>query len=130
MYLWSKDLEIGIHSIDLQHKKMITSSVLVYDLLRHHDDYSVDFDEIYSILEELKQYAGYHLQTEEKLLLQYNDLNYYELKVEHNSFFEFYNTHYEKIEKNSKISLSNFAVKINLWIFEHIAYRTCVFKEH
>lgn len=120
MIKWSDDYLIGIEEIDNQHKKLFEITDEAFNLLK--DGFRVDkYDEIVSILEELKSYAIYHFKSEEEYMLKIGYKRYFSQKVEHDDFIEkINNIDLYKVDENQNaylMSIVEFAVQ---WISDHI----------
>lgn len=120
MVKWSDDYLIGIEEIDNQHKKLFEITDEALNLLK--DDLRVDkYDEIASILEELKSYAKYHFKSEEEYMLSIGYKRYFSQKVDHDDFIEkINNIDLNKVDENQEeylMSIVEFAVQ---WISDHI----------
>ncbi len=89
MFLWKKEFELGIDSIDEQHKKLLEIGNRINDLLCSHDDGDDNYDEIYTVIEELKDYTVYHFKTEENLFIKYKYPEYSIHKKEHDDFIAY-----------------------------------------
>jgi hemerythrin len=64
MIKWKDEYALGVAEIDTQHQKLFEISNQAYALLR--DKLTTDkFDQMVSIIDELKDYCHYHFQTEE-----------------------------------------------------------------
>jgi len=72
---WSKDLTIGIESIDNQHKKLISIVNTLHDAMQSPDSRDV----LSNIFRELTSYTQTHFAYEERLFAQYG----YQESTEH-----------------------------------------------
>ncbi|BDV00544.1 hypothetical protein TDMWS_06290 [Thermodesulfomicrobium sp. WS] len=63
---WTKDLELGIPSIDEQHQKLVAMVNRLHRSLERSDTAAAG-----RVLQELIEYTGYHFGTEEKFFDQY-----------------------------------------------------------
>lgn len=73
MFLWKKEFELGISSIDDQHKRLLEIGNRINDLLINHEEDDDNYDEIFMVIEELKDYTIYHFNTEEELFVNYSN---------------------------------------------------------
>lgn len=80
MFLWKKEFELGISSIDDQHKRLLEIGNRINDLLINHEEDDDNYDEIFMVIEELKDYTIYHFNTEEELFVKYKYPEYNEHK--------------------------------------------------
>lgn len=70
MFLWKKEFELGISSIDDQHKRLLEIGNRINELLINHEEDDDNYDEIFTVIEELKDYTVYHFNTEEELFIK------------------------------------------------------------
>jgi len=82
-FKWTDDLKTGSQVIDYQHKRLIS---LVNDLhdIQENEDFKEDLIEV--VIEELKQYAKFHFETEEKFLDKIKHENIADHKKLHRTF--------------------------------------------
>lgn len=117
MIAWSESFNLGIEEIDEQHKKLIELVNLVYYSINNKHSHF----EILLIFNELKEYALYHLEYEEKLMKKLNYNNYLAHQDSHNTFenkiFAFQNDIENK--KNHYILKKKF-IKSLVYFIEHI----------
>ena len=67
MIAWKEDYEVGIDVVDSQHKELFVIAGKAFDLFKN--EFVTDkYDAMVEILEELKDYAAFHFETEEKYL--------------------------------------------------------------
>ena len=131
MFVWKKEFELGIKSIDEQHKKLLELGNKINDLLIYHDENDDNYDEIYEVIEALRAYTVYHFRTEEELFLKYNYSEYKEHKKEHDDFIQFLKTiNPEDIDVNQKEFLKKLLAKIVQWVFKHIITTDFMYKDY
>jgi len=130
MFIWKKEFELGIESIDNQHKKLLEIGNRVNDLLAIHSD-DKNYDEIIKVIEDLKDYTIYHFKTEEDLFIKYNYTEYNQHKKEHEGFTQYINSvNYNLVEENQGIFLENLLKKIVNWVFQHIITSDYMYKDY
>lgn len=130
MFLWKKEFELGINSIDEQHKKLLDIGNRINDLLKNHDE-NDDFDEILIVIEELKDYTVYHFNTEEELFLKYKYTDYEKHKKEHDEFIAYLDSiNFQDVDKNQKEFLKDLLTKIVKWVFNHIITTDFMYKDY
>lgn len=84
---WKKDYKTGISMIDSQHKKLFQIANKAYGLLK--DEFTLDkYDDIVATLEELKEYAIYHFDCEQKYMQSINYKDFPGHKKEHDKFVD------------------------------------------
>lgn len=131
MLLWKKEFELGINSIDEQHKKLLDIGNQINDLLIHHEEGDDNFSEIYTVIEELKEYTVYHFDTEEELFVKYNYPEYDKHKKEHDVFIEYIDSvDLDHVDGNQKEFLKQLLEKIVQWVFKHIISTDFLYKDH
>ena len=131
MFIWKKEFELGIKSIDEQHKCLLDLGNRINELLVNHDDDDDNYDEIYEVIEELRAYTVYHFNTEEELFLKYNYPEYHAHKKEHDDFVAFLRSvNPEDIDDNQKGFLKKLLAQIVQWVFKHIITTDYMYKDY
>ena len=131
MFLWKKEFELGIDSIDEQHKKLLEIGNRINDLLSSHDDGDDNYDEIYTVIEELKDYTVYHFKTEEDLFIKYKYPEYSIHKKEHDDFIAYVESvNLDSLDDNQKHFLKELLGKIVQWVFKHIITTDFMYKDY
>ena len=121
MFIWKKELELGIRSIDKQHRKLFEIGNKIHDLVITHREGDDDYDEIHALVAELKDYTVYHFKTEEELFLKHGYTEYEKHKKEHDGFVAYLESlDFESIDENQTQFLKELLEKIAQWIFRHI----------
>lgn len=120
MIRWSDDFKIGIEVIDEQHKTLFNIAENLHELLMlpHHTD---RYDEIITLVNELKEYTKFHFNEEEKIMLTVSYNKLFSHKVMHNDFIEKMDSiDIYKVEENQTKYLLELVDYITIWITEHI----------
>lgn len=131
MFNWKKEFELGIPSIDEQHKRLLAIGNRVDELLSVHSDGDDDYDEIISVINELKDYTCYHFNNEENLFKKYSYNEYEKHKKEHDGFIEYLNSiDLMKIDDDQTAILKELLKKIISWIFNHIITTDFMYKDY
>ena len=120
MIRWSDDFKIGIEVIDEQHKTLFNIAENLHELLMlpHHTD---RYDEIITLVNELKEYTKFHFNEEEKIMLTVSYNKLFSHKVMHNDFIEKMDSiDIYKVEENQTKYLLELVDCITIWITEHI----------
>lgn len=120
MIKWSDKYLLGVDLIDEQHKELFRIAGDAYDLLRN--EFYVDkYDRVVKLIEELKGYAIFHFETEEKYMMEIGHKKLFSHKIIHNDFVNKVNSiDLEKMDDNQDeylASIMHFAID---WIEEHI----------
>ncbi len=119
MFEWRTELELGIDSIDSQHKKLITFADQIYRMAQQ--EASQTDDEILLVLNELKDYTIYHFKTEEELFLKYRFPEYETHKLEHDNFRQYIAAfQLEEAGHSRQEKINELLVSIVKWIIKHI----------
>lgn len=131
MYFGWKDMySVNVHEIDKQHKKLFEIGGRISDLVLADDNYD-HYDEIMTILDELKEYTVYHFQYEEKLMEEYS---YHEMdahRIEHLFLLKKLQRLQKKdIDIQQKEAVVELITFISDWIAEHILKSDMKYKVH
>jgi len=119
-FKWKDEYNVGIAEIDKQHQKLFEIGARIYDLALL-DDGIDHYDEIVGILEELKEYAQYHFQYEEKLMDQHAYDAFETHKMEHYFFTKkLQRTNLDEIDDAQDEAISNLLNFVADWITSHI----------
>ena len=130
MFLWKKEFELGIESVDSQHKRLLEIGNQISELLATHDEMVDNYDEIMNVIDELKNYTIYHFKTEEDLFIKYNYPEYEQHKKEHDDFIHYlHSVDFEKVDQNQKAFLKELLAKIVNWVFKHIITTDYMYKD-
>lgn len=120
MMKWDDSYAIGIDVIDEQHKKLFEIAEEAEDLLElpnHLDKY----DDIYNIVEELKDYVVYHFNEEEKLLGEIKYSKLFSHKVHHTDFIDEMNKiDMNNIDKDQTEGLREIVYLVTEWLVGHV----------
>lgn len=131
MFLWKKEFELGIQSIDEQHKKLLEIGNTISDLLSNHHEGDDNYDEIYQVIGELKDYTVYHFDAEEELLVQYQYGDYDKHKKEHDDFIAYLDSiNFEDMDTEQTKFLKELLSKIIEWVFKHIISTDFMYKDY
>lgn len=120
MFEWKQDYVLSIEIIDEQHKKLFEIGERAYKLLK--DKFRTDkYDEIVSILAELKDYTIFHFKTEEEYMKSISYKKFFSQKVSHNEFIQTINNiDFGKIDQNQDEYIMELLGFVAKWIDEHI----------
>lgn len=108
MLEWNADLDTGVESIDIQHKRLMEMVNGVYDgMLSGKDGFPV-----LDVIGKLKDYTSYHFSTEEQYMDKhdYPDANAH--KLEHRGFEE----KVAQVEADCKSGKA--AISMDIWVFD------------
>lgn len=120
MLKWKYEYIIGIQEIDVQHEELFNIANKAYRAL--NDTFSLDkYDEIITIIEELKEYAIYHFKSEEEYMKSIHYKKIFSHKIEHDEFIEkVNNVDLRKVDDNQDKYLLEILDFIVEWTSEHI----------
>lgn len=120
MISWKEDYEVGIDIVDSQHKELFIIAGKAFDLLKN--EFVTDkYDAMVEILEELKDYAAFHFETEEKYLEETGFKKLFSHKMEHAAFLqEIQGIDLEELDKNQEEHMMRILQFIVNWIDRHI----------
>jgi len=115
---WKEDLAVGVNEIDNQHKELFRKVSELFDACSA----GKGKEQIDPIMNYLQDYVVLHFGGEEKLMKQYNYLDYENHKLQHDQFIKDFLGLKEKIEKNGVTGLT--IVQLNQvlvdWLIKHI----------
>jgi hemerythrin len=80
--VWDESLSVGIKEIDKQHQELVK----IINCLVENEDASGHSEPIAHVLDRMTQYAVYHFETEEALMLKYNYPEYESQRDDHTQF--------------------------------------------
>jgi hemerythrin-like metal-binding protein len=121
---WTKDLSVGVDTIDSQHKELFSRiNGLVAAIKEHTCKYRIG-----DVVRFLDEYIVFHFGEEEKYMLQYGYPGYTGHKAQHTEFIANFNKLKEelpKLEGGMKPGSYDLSVETNQvvvdWILDHIA---------
>lgn len=120
MISWNSEFEVGVPDVDNQHRELIRIAALAQSLLTNH--YRLDkFDEIVSIIEELKEYTKFHFAFEEQLLTSRGYKMLFTHIMEHRQFIDKVNSiDLRKVDEDQNVYLLDIVNFVAEWIKNHI----------
>lgn len=123
MIKWEDEYCVGVKKIDEQHKELFRIAKRGQELLflpQHSDKY----DDIVSIIEELRAYTKFHFDYEEKLMMSINYSKLFTHKVEHQDFIDkIYEIDLAQMDEEQNTYLITIVDFITTWIIDHIKTR-------
>lgn len=128
-FKWKDEYNTGIETIDMQHKHLLEIGARIFDLADAND--GVDhYDEIITVLSELKEYTVYHFGYEEKLMEKYGYESYEPHKFQHYFVIKKIGKfESEDIDNKQKETILNLAEFISDWITNHILKEDMKYKD-
>jgi hemerythrin len=113
---WNEDLMLGIHEIDMQHKRIVD----MINKLHDSAGLSADDNVVNEILTEMLDYTQTHFTTEEKYFTEFNYAETDSHKESHDSFIEKI-TDFQQDFKDGKEALSSEMMQfLTQWLIGHI----------
>lgn len=117
---WKESYRIGIQDIDEQHKKLFLLAEQV-DALLDAGEHVDQYDEIVTIIDELRDYVAYHFAYEEKMMLHISYNKFFAHKVTHQDFVEYINKLVlDEIDDNQSYHMRALLDTINTWLVTHV----------
>lgn len=126
---WKQIYSVNVSEIDKQHKRLFEIGKQISDLVLARDDYD-HYDEIMTILQELKVYTLSHFEYEEKLMEQYGFKEADSHKIEHIFLVKRLDRLQKKdIDTKQKEAVIELITFISDWIAGHILKTDMRYKE-
>ncbi len=126
---WRSSFSRNIKEIDNQHKRLIEISWKLKILAPISSKINFE-DEVLEIIKELKEYAIYHFDYEEKMMQKYNFEGFEKHRIQHDAFvkriLELEEEHVKFNRAEAVISIKNFVI---CWITEHILKTDIKYKD-
>ncbi len=113
---WNKEMELGIPSIDEQHKKLVDLMNEFYEELEE----GKKEEAIERFLDELGNYLVYHLDYEEKFLEKIGYSDFKNHKKTHEMFKKFYKEEIERVKKGDEKAVRELIAFTLSWLYTHI----------
>lgn len=131
MFIWSKEYELGISSIDEQHQEFFRIGNRIEEVLFKTVEEEEDYEKVLAIIDELREYTVYHFKTEEELILRYDYADYEAHKREHEKLIEFVNAlNFKETGVLNRASLRNLLAEVIQWVFKHIITTDFLYKDY
>lgn len=113
---WAADFEVGVGSIDEQHKRLVE----MLNTLGQAIGAGQGKDAIMGIVEEMKHYAVHHFKTEEDAMEATGYPKRSQHKQEHDTFIEQVLDAADALESGGKITPREVWAFLHKWLIEHI----------
>jgi hemerythrin-like metal-binding protein len=123
---WTAALEVGVAIVDEQHKRLVE----MLNTLGKAIDENRGRDVIMGIVEEMKQYAQSHFQTEEEAMEATDYPKRSPHKQEHDSFIEEVLDAADALESGGKITPQEVWAFLRNWLTDHIQGSDKAFGPH
>ena len=129
MFKWKEDFSVNIKTIDEQHQELFRIGNSLYNIISIKD--GIDrYDEIMKELYEMKDYAIYHFDYEEKLMAENGYPDFENHKRQHDIFIDKVQSidELDIDEKQKKIGME-LVIFIADWIENHILKSDMEYKD-
>ncbi|MBM4053517.1 MAG: bacteriohemerythrin [Planctomycetes bacterium] len=114
---WRDEYNTGLDEIDIQHKRFLHMINALYEL----DNRPVKNPGMQKLLDELVNYARFHFQSEELLMISYKYPNLYDQKKEHEKLMNDLNKKAEEV-KLSNGNVSKMLLFLVKWFAGHTTF--------
>lgn len=130
MFKWKDEFSINVNSIDEQHQKLFEIGNSLYNIISIKD--GIDrYDEIMEILYEMRDYAIYHFDYEEKLMKDNGYSSFDKHKKQHDAFIAKVNSiESEDVDEKQKKIGMDLIIFIANWIENHILKTDMEYKDY
>lgn len=120
MYDFLDEYKTGIDFIDKEHSRLFELADETYRLLK--DNFTADkYDNIMSLINELRNYTKLHFKHEEDYMQQIGYKKIFTQKIEHNAFIEKMNElDFNAIENDQDTYIIDLLDFLSNWLVHHI----------
>lgn len=120
MYEMKKEYLTGIPQIDEEHTRLFELAEEAYQLMQ--DDFLHDkYDQLVSILDELKDYTKTHFTHEEEYMESIDYQAIFIQKAQHKAFIQkLESLNYEDMDENQEGTISDILSFLTDWLVNHI----------
>lgn len=120
MIKWKEEYNVGIESIDEQHKELFKIANRIHDLLKN-ELITDKYDSIIAIIDEMKDYTIYHFKAEEEYMKSIGYRKFLSQKAAHNEFLEkMESIDINQIDNGQNKYLIGILDFVCEWLVEHI----------
>ena len=130
MIAWESQYELGIKTIDDQHKVLVDIISKISELLTNATEGDDIYDDMMVIVDELTKYTIFHFETEEKYFdsLEYEFTNSH--VNEHKKLIdEIQNLDFHQAEEDQVVFGKKILKFLISWLFKHISGTDFLYKE-
>lgn len=120
MYEMKKEYYTGIEQIDKEHERLFEIANELYQLSK--EEFIADkYDNIRSLLDELREYTKYHFRHEEEYMQSIGYKQMFMQKVQHDAFInQLDDWDLEDLEENQEETIDAILKHVTDWLIEHI----------
>jgi hemerythrin len=131
MIQWDKQYELGIESIDNQHKHLIEITSTLSNLLTSAVEGQDIYDDMLAIIEQLSQYTVFHFKYEEALFEKHGYVDQAQHKIEHNKLISEIEAIDLKTIDEDQITYGKKLLRFLIsWVFKHISGSDFLYRDH
>ena len=116
LFEWTENMDVGYNIINDQHKKLIDLINQLHDAMKEGKSKEV----MSNILEELKNYTGYHFKTEEDMFEKFNYEETNDHKTEHQLFVVKVEDFINKYSNGDTTVSMDIMTFLKDWLINHI----------
>ncbi len=115
---WNSSYEVGIYSVDTQHKHLVDLTNRLYRACTgEKQDLAKEFQ---TVMKELVDYVMFHFKDEERIMQEVDYPNFKEHKQKHEQFIKEILSAVSEYTEGQKFVPDNFAFFLRDWLFNHI----------
>lgn len=120
MYEFKDNYKTGIDFVDQEHKRLFEIAEEAYQL--QQNEFIPDkYDNIVTILENLRDYTKFHFDHEENYMKEIGYKGMFTQKVQHDAFIaKLEGLDLESLDENSDEAISDILTFLTDWLVEHI----------
>lgn len=126
LVVWDTQLELGIPTIDVQHKHFVALLNSLYASFRN----STPKEEVMLLIEDLINYESIHFGTEEQYMMSSNYPEFERHKEIHNDLKTKLLELVEKYKQGNSGDLMNLIDFLENWLVDHLMKEDVRYKEH
>ncbi|UYP48654.1 Bacteriohemerythrin [Candidatus Lokiarchaeum ossiferum] len=115
-FQWSEDISVNVRRFDYQHQKLLELFDQIGEQISHCSEFS-DFDYLF---EELREYANYHFQSEEKVLKDANYPHIGKQIIHHNNFLKKIDEFRGKFACDKDFIGDDVKIFLRNWFYHHV----------
>ncbi|MDT8718699.1 hemerythrin family protein [Clostridium sp. 19966] len=130
MFEMKEEYKTGIAQIDAEHTKLFEIGERAFQLIKN--SYSPDkYDDIVSIVYELREYAQIHFKNEEEYMKSINYKKLFTQVIDHQEFMNKVNSiDFNKLDHNQDEYLMNLLEFVAKWLTDHIIEKDLLIAEN
>ena len=115
---WNSSYEVGIYSVDAQHKHLVDLTNQLYRACTG-EQYALA-NEFRSVMKELVDYVMFHFKDEERIMQEVNYPDFKEHKQKHEQFVKEILASVDAYRNGKQFVPNSFVRFLRDWLFDHI----------